>query len=264
MKIVKYLKEMEYLKFYILAAFVPVVLFYSVYFYLDDTLIQLITDEDKLFEWWTVLFFLGAFVVSLILLIRTRNLFFLLFCLAFIFAAGEEVSWGQRMIGFGTPEFFMEKNVQKEFSIHNLEIFNQVDLNNEPKTGFARLLEMNFLFRAGILTYGILLPLLVFHFSFAQKIAKKIKLPIPPISIGFFFFINWMVFRLLHTSLPSYPGGGTEIFECLGAYNLFLICLFFLYERKKFDYFGSDIKDSMEYYPSEEAIPMVLKSILGK
>lgn len=35
--------------------------------------------------------------------------------------AGEEISWGQRIFGFETPEKIAEKNTQNEFNLHNQE-----------------------------------------------------------------------------------------------------------------------------------------------
>ena len=40
----------------------------------------------------------------------------------FFFAAGEEISWGQRIFNIETPDFFLEKNLQNETNLHNLEI----------------------------------------------------------------------------------------------------------------------------------------------
>ncbi len=40
-----------------------------------------------------------------------------LFCLL---VAGEEISWGQRLIGYRPPEYFLAHNVQLEANIHNL------------------------------------------------------------------------------------------------------------------------------------------------
>jgi hypothetical protein len=37
--------------------------------------------------------------------------------------AGEEISWGQRIIGFETPEKIKSANLQEEFNIHNLAVF---------------------------------------------------------------------------------------------------------------------------------------------
>ena len=40
--------------------------------------------------------------------------------MAMVFAAGEEISWGQRIFGFATPDFLMHLNEQKEFTVHNI------------------------------------------------------------------------------------------------------------------------------------------------
>jgi len=37
-----------------------------------------------------------------------------------LFISIEEISWGQRLMGFGLPEFFARHNTQNELSIHNL------------------------------------------------------------------------------------------------------------------------------------------------
>ena len=41
--------------------------------------------------------------------------------LMFVFF-GEEISWGQRILGFGSPEAVAAANVQNEFNLHNLEV----------------------------------------------------------------------------------------------------------------------------------------------
>jgi hypothetical protein len=40
--------------------------------------------------------------------------------LGLLVVAGEEVSWGQRVLGMGAPEFFRRHNVQGEITLHNL------------------------------------------------------------------------------------------------------------------------------------------------
>ena len=85
--------------------------------------------EDGFVEVVTVLALLGAFAVSgyrLVTLWGTKPWRFLTmtglltaFCL---FGAGEELSWGQRIFGFETSEFFLEHNSQQEAGLHNLEI----------------------------------------------------------------------------------------------------------------------------------------------
>lgn len=38
------------------------------------------------------------------------------------FAAGEEISWGQRLLGIQSPEFFQSHNAQRETNLHNLVV----------------------------------------------------------------------------------------------------------------------------------------------
>ncbi|MBX7166766.1 MAG: hypothetical protein K1X74_10510 [Pirellulales bacterium] len=37
---------------------------------------------------------------------------------------GEEISWGQRVLGFATPEWARKGNIQREFNLHNLRFFH--------------------------------------------------------------------------------------------------------------------------------------------
>ncbi len=39
-----------------------------------------------------------------------------------VFIAGEEISWGQRILGFATPDFLLNLNAQGEFNLHNIKI----------------------------------------------------------------------------------------------------------------------------------------------
>jgi hypothetical protein len=41
--------------------------------------------------------------------------------LLLIVMAGEEISWGQRIFGWATPEFFRENNIQGETNFHNMD-----------------------------------------------------------------------------------------------------------------------------------------------
>jgi len=43
----------------------------------------------------------------------------LLVTLACIYIAGEEISWGQQLVGWGTPEWVKEVNDQRETNLHN-------------------------------------------------------------------------------------------------------------------------------------------------
>jgi len=74
----------------------------------------------------------------------------LIYAFMFVFGAGEEISWGQRIFDIETPEYFMENNFQQEITIHNL-VFGGRQLT---KTLFGSFLTV------AILLYLVVLPLL--------------------------------------------------------------------------------------------------------
>ena len=72
-----------------------------------------------------ILFFLVG-ILLVIVATTERRIFprciYILGCVAFMFAAGEEISWGQRIFDFETLENLMNLNQQNEFNIHNTAI----------------------------------------------------------------------------------------------------------------------------------------------
>lgn len=81
---------------------------------------RMLLQEDRVVEWATVWLFLCAGVLGLRSSIRDRRPFDALVALFCLFVAGEEFSWGQRLVGYFPPEFFLRHNEQQELSIHNL------------------------------------------------------------------------------------------------------------------------------------------------
>lgn len=93
------------------------------------------TVEDGFIEWLTVLALLVSMFVCFNRAWRLRKqakpLFLFMTCLfglAFLFGAGEEISWGQRLIGIESPEFFQQYNAQGETNLHNT-IINDTKIN---------------------------------------------------------------------------------------------------------------------------------------
>jgi hypothetical protein len=217
----QYIKEIKYLKFYILAAALVVILSYSVYIFFSVETVSNLGAEDHFFEWLTPIFFWIASAFFFLTFLKTKNLFFLLLAIIMFIGAGEEINWGQRIFGFKTPEALNKVNVQGEFSIHNIEILNGHDFQGNQKHGLIRLLEINFLFRLCTMLCGIVLPFCVYHIKFISRLTMKIRMPIPPISIGLFFFISWVTFWTLHSFiLPKdspqvYISAAGEIFESI-------------------------------------------------
>jgi hypothetical protein len=242
----QYLKEIKYLKMYILTVGVFLLACYSVVIISDERTILRLGDEDQLFEWVTCFFFASTSLFFFISFFKTRKLLFLLLAAVFLFGAGEEFSWGQRLIDFETPESISKINVQKEFNIHNLEIFNNKDHQGKVKHELKKLLDMNFLFKVFVMMFGIVLPICVYHIKFISAITLKLGVPVPPVSIGIFFLFSWLIYQLLSSTIfadssNSYFASFVEIFECAQASILAIISLFFFIENKTL-ITGKDIK----------------------
>ena len=93
---------------------------------LDPTRYRLLVQEDGPVEWLGVWSFALAAVLLAIQAQRTttagwRERAVLVALAAFcLFAAGEEISWGERLLSFQPPEVFLRSNTQQESNLHNL------------------------------------------------------------------------------------------------------------------------------------------------
>lgn len=76
-------------------------------------------QEDRPVEWATVPFFVAAGALILRRALRGRRAFDFLVGVFCLFVAGEEISWGQRILGVTPPAYFLEHNIQQELNLHN-------------------------------------------------------------------------------------------------------------------------------------------------
>jgi hypothetical protein len=242
----QYLKEIKYLKYYLISIAVVTIISYSVFFICDRNSIIALGREDSIYEWLGALLFVAGSVFGIIIFIYSGNFLFILFSVSMFFGAGEEISWGQRIIGFETPQEIEKINVQKEFTLHNLNQFSHFDTEGNGKRGLRRLFGINFLFRVFTIFLGIVVPFFVYHSKAVLKISTRIKLPVTPIVIGIFFFINWMIFRVLHSYIlpEDQERTASEIFEHVAAYILFMVSLYSFIERIRVK-IGTDIKHAL-------------------
>lgn len=114
---------------FILVLVTVIILTGFVLFYTNMDLFMQYTVEDGLVEWLTVIGLLLGTAICIyrfVKLRRKRNLIFLLLTLLvgiLLFAvAGEEVSWGQRIFGIRSSEFFQKNNTQSETNFHNMVV----------------------------------------------------------------------------------------------------------------------------------------------
>jgi len=236
---IDFVKE-EYRHYRVLFFILSVVMLisYSVYLFFDEARLNSMGDEDGLFEYLTAFFFFLASIDFTLAFARSRNIFFLLLAIILFVGCGEEISWGQRILGFGTPDYLKEHNVQGETTLHNIEILNSNDFDNSLKTGWRKLLTVDFLYKLFCVCFGGLLPMLVFYVTIIKNLALKINLPVPPILLGGFFVINWLTFKLIlkfllpaGRSLQYYDTVG-EISEFISSVVFFIIALAFLKQIK--------------------------------
>jgi len=104
---------------------------------------------------------------------NTRRLGLVLLTLGAYFMAMEEISWGQRILGFSSPALFAEFNVQHETNLHNL-----LDIGTQyTVAGIA------------IFLWSILLPPLRGKWEILRVWCSKLGIPIVPIHLWPFFLI---------------------------------------------------------------------------
>ena len=95
--------------------------------------VQWYAGEDGVSEWWSVTTYLASAVLATSIgsrLVRLGHLRIgssnLVLAVAFIVGLLEEISWGQRLFGWSTPEAFAGINEQGETTIHNISNFDGV------------------------------------------------------------------------------------------------------------------------------------------
>ncbi len=133
-----------------------------------------LTREDHWIEYLTVVWFLLACLLLFVTARLERSLFrrgvYILGGIALLFVAGEEISWGQRVIGFATPDLLLGLNRQGEFNLHNID---QTPVNRLARHGTLLLCTVTcaaFFCRKDTLA-GIPLPSILLVFGFLASVA---------------------------------------------------------------------------------------------
>ena len=142
-----------------------------------------LTREDGPYETGGAIGFAIAGVLFGALFVRTwrshRSWWFLALAVLFLFAAGEEISWGQRLFGWGDVD--RATNVQGETTLHNLEVFDTVE------GGWLKFPRLFLLFWLGWL---VAVPALTRWIEPLRTLAEKVRLPIPALVFGLVMLTN--------------------------------------------------------------------------
>jgi hypothetical protein len=145
--------------------------------------------EDGFFENLGAFLFFSAGVLFLATWVHCRKHAYaagLLFLgLLMVFIAGEEISWGQRILGWSTPATY--ENVQNETTIHNHPLFDK---------STAGLLSMNNLFEYFNIGYGFVVPFLATLIASIGLVMRRWGISLVPLAIGVAFPANYVLSKL--------------------------------------------------------------------
>jgi hypothetical protein len=93
----------------------------------DRPLFHLLTDDDRILEWLQFAGYAAATVLGASIALRLWRArqhvlggLYLAFTAGCLFITGEEVSWGQRIFDWDTPESLERLNHQGETTVHNI------------------------------------------------------------------------------------------------------------------------------------------------
>lgn len=174
---------------------------------MGNNMIAVTTPEDHYFELIgsfsllvTALLFFYGFLIARRTLDKSwmsvvKKLVYLGLAALFLFGAGEEISWGQRLLGFQTPEQLAEVNTQKEFNTHNLAIWQN-----------SKFLDANRLFDIFWFLFAVVTPAAALLVPSFRKFAGKF-IPIVHWAPGILFIYNYLwakIAKVIFAGIYSY------------------------------------------------------------
>ena len=155
---------------------------------LHEPYLDMAIKEDNFFENAS---FLGLFITAVLFILAfikgrrpeyragnppLKQLSYILLALIFMFGAGEEISWGQRIFNIETPQSLKQENVQNEINIHNMALFE----------GKESIVTVDTLFTTFAFTFTLLIPLAASRSTVFDRFINRI-MPVPHWSLGLLF-----------------------------------------------------------------------------
>jgi hypothetical protein len=162
-----------------------------------------VSREDGLLEWGSVFFFVICAMLSIFALVcnssdleKRQKIFLVLFSLILIAAAGEEISWGQRILHWYEADPADEKALihlgHGDLSLHNVRLESKYVRFSIGSLLFGVVL------LAGLLIHGIWLPVAAGRGNpRALKLIEKTGVFVPPLRLGILVFITALIYHYL-------------------------------------------------------------------
>lgn len=184
---------------------ISVITLLSLTYFIDTALFDRIIMEDGELENLTALGLLAGSLMLLVRLLkvyRTKNTLWIvvniLMILGLFFGFGEEISWGQRIFGVESNEFFSQNNAQNETNLHNLKV-GDVKVN--------RILSL--VLSIGFGFYYLFMLLLYKKVNIIQNLINTLGIPLPTLKQSIWFLAATGIILIVPSSKKW------EIWECV-------------------------------------------------
>lgn len=188
-----------------------------IYFMSADTIMGYFA-EDKFFEWFSAISWFAAavlFGVALQAVILRPGLvhpiwYFGLLAITFI-AAGEEISWGQRLFDYETPAVVANSNLQGEMNLHNLELFDvRTSVDGDKKTGIQRWLTFGRMGSLIWIGFLVILPLVTKFVPPLTRLFTWTRMPVPPVQLAYAGIVGYASFLAIDSLNGSVVAGDED------------------------------------------------------
>ncbi len=167
-------------------------------------LFHFLIDEDHPIEWSQFFAIAAAAVAFAVAAVRARRhgrrglmALYLLIAVACVVVAGEEISWGQRILGWGTPAVLEDVNHQGEANIHNIGVVQRLFNLGELVAGL----------------YGAAVPVLWAVPRIQARLAGLDPIVVPPLCTVALFVLPFAYRTIRLILLPDVGERGVELGE---------------------------------------------------
>jgi hypothetical protein len=184
------------------------------------------TEEDGVAETMQVLLYAASWIMCLAVMRlhakagnRLITALYLVLACGLFFLVGEEVSWGQRIFGWGTPEALSAVNKQDETNLHNIYGVGSTFKWVQMLVG----------------AYGTFLPLIFFSGKLLPRYRPIIDAVVPHYTLIVFFLpmFVWRLYRNLAGDPSRYYYLITNYNEVIELILALGFCLFLTFQLRK-------------------------------
>ncbi len=189
---------------------------------------KMFTGEDMIAEYlqvvcWVTSFLLTLWVVKNVGVYDNKviALLYVLLAIGIFFLIGEELSWGQRLFGWQTPEAYKEINKQDETNLHNIH-----------GVGYTfKWLHMM------IGAYGAVLPLVLLRRGVFRNTRAELSMLVPHYTLIPFFLMpfTWRLYRNLFDAPKDFYFVVSEYSEVMELVLAAGFVLFLVFQKMQID-----------------------------